>query len=121
GIDPDELPDQYDRDSWPEVTERLSRAFATRTRQEWVEIFTGTDACVAPVLAPAEVADHPHHTARGTFVDVAGVVQPAPAPRLSRTPAAAPGPPARPGEHSEEALRDWGLTADEVARLRNSG
>jgi alpha-methylacyl-CoA racemase len=73
------------------------------------------------VLALGEAPAHPHNRARGTFVDVGGVVQPAPAPRFSRTPTGPPWPPASPGEHTEEALADWGVAPDEVARLRAAG
>ncbi|HEU4398458.1 MAG TPA: CoA transferase, partial [Actinomycetota bacterium] len=95
--------------------------FRTRTRDEWSELLAGTDACVAPVLGLAEAPAHPHNRARGTFVDVGGVVQPAPAPRFSRTPCDPPKPPAGPGEHTDRALADWGVAPDEVARLRAAG
>jgi alpha-methylacyl-CoA racemase len=95
--------------------------FRTRSRDEWSELLGGSDACVAPVLAPAEAPAHPHNRARGTFVDVGGVTQPGPAPRFSRTPCAPPGPPPAPGEHTDEVLRDWGLDPARVARLRAAG
>ncbi len=72
------------------MKERFAAVFATRTRDEWEAIFAGTDACGAPVLSPWEAPEHPHHRARGTFAEVAGVVQPAPAPRFSGTPGAVP-------------------------------
>ncbi|MQA04368.1 MAG: CoA transferase [Streptosporangiales bacterium] len=106
-LDPAELPDQYDPTRWPVLTERLAEVFASKTRDEWVAVFDGTDACVAPVLPPAEAAGHPHNAARGTFVDVAGVVQPGAAPRFSRTPGEVQGPPA--GPHTAEALTAWGV------------
>jgi alpha-methylacyl-CoA racemase len=121
GLDAGDLPAQLDRDGWPLLRERLAALFRTRTRDEWSELLAGTDACVAPVLGLAEAPAHPHNRARGTFVDVGGVVQPAPAPRFSRTPADPPVPPARPGEHTDRALADWGVGPDEVDRLRAAG
>jgi alpha-methylacyl-CoA racemase len=88
------LPAQYDRDGWPALRERLAARFAERTRDEWAATFAGADACVVPVLSPAEAADHPHNRAREAFVEVDGLRQPAPAPRFGRTPAPAPRPPA---------------------------
>ncbi|MBV9451311.1 MAG: CoA transferase [Streptosporangiaceae bacterium] len=108
GLDPGEW-DRGDPHTWPALRERIAAAFATRTRDEWTKIFTGSDACVAPVLSLTEAASHPHLAARGTFVEVAGVRQPAAAPRFSRTPSAVQGPPARPGTHTREALADWGV------------
>jgi alpha-methylacyl-CoA racemase len=121
GLDAAELPAQLDRNGWPELRERLAALFRTRPRDEWCELLAGTDACVAPVLGLGEAPAHRHNRARGTFVDVGGVVQPAPAPRFSRTPPDPPQPPARPGEHTDQALADWGVAPEEVARLRATG
>jgi alpha-methylacyl-CoA racemase len=121
GLDAGELPDQLDRDGWPLLRQRLAALFRTRTLDEWSELLAGTDACVAPVLGLGEAPAHPHNRARGTFVDVGGVVQPAPAPRFSRTPCDPPTPAARPGEHTDRALTDWGVPAEKVARLRATG
>ncbi|HMQ25183.1 MAG TPA: CaiB/BaiF CoA-transferase family protein [Acidimicrobiales bacterium] len=115
------LPDQQDRASWPAMKERLAAVFRTRTRDEWCALLEGTDACFAPVLEPDEAPNHPQLRERGTFCDVGGVVQPAPAPRLSRTPPAVQGPPPAPGEHTDAALADWGLAPDELAALRAAG
>jgi alpha-methylacyl-CoA racemase len=93
----------------PGLRDAIAAAFATRTRAQWAEVFEGSDACVAPVLGLTEAPDHPHLTARGTFVDVAGIRQPGPAPRFSRTPSAVQGPRAKPGAHTREALLDWGV------------
>ena len=84
--DPD-LPAQMDKARWPELKERIAEVIRSRTRDEWVKVFEGTDACVAPVLNMAEAPGHPHNVARSTFVERFGVVQPGPAPRFSRTPA----------------------------------
>ena len=121
GLDDGDLPAQLDRDGWPLLRERLAALFRTRTREEWCELLAGTDACVAPVLALGEAPAHPHNRARGTFVDVGGIVQPAPAPRFSRTPCDPPAPPASPGEHTDQALADWGVPPGEIARLRAAG
>ncbi|MHB1929544.1 MAG: CaiB/BaiF CoA transferase family protein [Acidimicrobiales bacterium] len=110
-----------DRSAWPATKERLGALVRSRTRDEWVAILDGSDACFAPVLGLDEAPSHPHHVARGTFVDVDGVVQPAPAPRFSRTPGAVAGPPAAPGQHTDAALADWGFSPEEVAALRRSG
>jgi alpha-methylacyl-CoA racemase len=118
GLDGGDLPAQLDRDGWPRLRERLAALFRTRTREEWCELLAGTDACVAPVLGLREAPAHPHNRARGTFVEVGGVTQPAPAPRFSRTPCDPPTPAASPGEHTDQALADWGLPPDRIARLR---
>jgi alpha-methylacyl-CoA racemase len=117
--DPD-LPTQFDRAAWPAMKERVAAVIRTRTRDEWVAVFAGTDACVAPVLSMAEAPAHPHNQARGTFVERYGVVQAAPAPRFSRTPAALARPPAFPGQHTDEVLEDWGFSAEERAALREA-
>ena len=106
GLDPAALPDREDRTRWPELRARFTAAFATRPRDEWAARFARTDACVTPVLALREVADHPHLAARGTVVAPGGVPQAAPAPRFSRTPPTLPGPPADP-EDVEVVLAEW--------------
>jgi alpha-methylacyl-CoA racemase len=106
GIPAAELPEQYDRAGWPVLRARFTEAFATRTRDEWAEVFAGTDACVTPVLAFGEVPAHPHLAARATIVERDGVAQAAPAPRFSRTGTEVPGPPREP-EDVESVLADW--------------
>ena len=115
-----DLPDQMDRDAWPAMKERLAAIFRTRPRDEWVEVFVGTDACVAPVLTMGEAARHPHLGARRTIVEAGGVPQPAPAPRVGG-PLPLPGPPVVPGQHTDEVLSGLGVSQDEVARLRQAG
>ena len=95
--------------------------YKTRTRAEWCELLEGSDACFAPVLSPAEAARHPHNQSRATFMEVAGVSQPAPAPRFSRTPPEVVCPPARAGQDTDVALRDWGFDSDEISKLRGAG
>lgn len=121
GIDSPELPAQYDREGWPVLRDRFSRAFAGRTREEWTEVFSGTDACVAPVLSLGEAPDHPHLEARSTFVTVDGVRQPGPAPRFERTPTGPPGSRSGIGDCTDEILTGLGLTADDIAGLRARG
>ncbi len=118
---PAEFAEQMDRSRWPDLRAKLAAIFATRTRDEWVERLQQTDICFAPVLRFAEALDHPHNLARGTFVELDGIRQPGPAPRFSATPAAISRPPARPGEHTDEILRDWGFRPDEVAELHQAG
>ncbi len=101
------LPAQYDAARWPELRAAFTQAFAARTRDEWVTVFAGTDACVTPVLAPAEAPAHPHLRQRGTFISVDDVVQPAPAPRFGRTPAGIPAPPPEPGADTDSVRADW--------------
>jgi alpha-methylacyl-CoA racemase len=101
-------PDRNDLANWPELRKVLAETFVQRTQAEWMEVFEGSDACVTPVLPLA--ADHPHLVARGTFVERDGVRQAAPAPRFSRTPTSLERPPARAGQHTREALADWGVT-----------
>jgi alpha-methylacyl-CoA racemase len=105
----DDLPGQYDRARWPELRARLATAFATRTREEWAEVFEGTEACVAPVLSLAEAAEHPQLASRGTFERRDGVVQPAAAPRFTGTPAGPVGAPPLPGADTGAVLADWGV------------
>ena len=121
GLDQEDLPAQMDRDTWPDMKERLADVFRTKTRDEWCQIMEGTDVCFAPVLAMGEAPDHPHNRARGTFVEVGGVIQPGPAPRFSRTSPQISGPPPIPGQHTDEVLAGWGFSATEIEKLREAG
>ena len=121
GLEREELPRQNDRFAWPALTGKLAVIFKTKTRAEWDALLEGSDICYAPVLNMKEAAGHPHNQARATFVEIDGVPQPAPAPRFSRTPSAIQRPPASPGEHTEEALRDWGFETADLDRLRGHG
>jgi alpha-methylacyl-CoA racemase len=116
-----DLPAQLDAAGWPVLRQRFAAIFAQRTRDEWAAVFAGTDACVAPVLSPAEVAGHPHNTARRVFADIGGVSQPQPAPRFARTTADQPAPPVRPGADTDAVLAGLGLGGTEIAGLRDSG
>jgi alpha-methylacyl-CoA racemase len=115
------LPEQNDRAHWPAVKERFAALFRARTRDEWTAVFDGTDACVAPVLSAWEAHRHPHNAARGTYVEVGGVVQPGPAPRFSRTPSGVSSPPSPPGADTVTGLLEWGIPQDTIAELRASG
>ncbi len=100
---------QMDRSKWPGFKAKIADVFLLKTRDEWCDIMEGTDICFAPVLSMAEAPDHPHNKARGTFIELGGVVQPAPAPRFSKTPGAVQRPPPGRGEHTAEILADWGI------------
>ncbi|HVA09491.1 MAG TPA: CaiB/BaiF CoA-transferase family protein [Acidimicrobiales bacterium] len=115
------LPGQMDRAQWPAMKARFAAVIATKTRDEWTAIFDGTDACAAPVLSPWEAHEHPHNRARSTFVEVDGIVQPAPAPRFSRTPSTISRPPSPPGADTETGLLEWGVDEGTIAKLRESG
>lgn len=117
GLEVSELPDQYDRRSWPEIRRRFTERFAQRSRDEWTSIFDGRDACVTPVLTFAEAPLHEHNAARATFVDVAGVQQPAPGPRFSLTPASRPTPPPTAGQHTAEIFAELGFDAAAIDTL----
>ena len=121
GIDPEGLPAQYDVEGWPEIRERFTQVFATRGRDEWEAQFSNTDACVAPVLTLFEAARHPHHAGRDTFVEIAGAVQPAPAPRFASSPNPVPEPAPRPGAHTAEVLAEMGYPDERVADLVDGG
>ena len=118
GLEGEELPSQMDRSRWPEQKERLAEIFRRKTRDEWCAIMEGSDVCFAPVLHMGEAPKHPHNQQRGTFVEVAGVTQPAPTPRFSRTPAQIAGPPAHAGQHTDAVLRDFEFSNEEITALR---
>ncbi len=120
-IDPREMPAKLDKKRWPEAKALLAARFKTRTREEWCRLLEGSDACFAPVLTMAEAPEHPHNLARGTFIEVDGIVQPGPAPRFSRTPAATPSPPEAPGERGNASLAQWGFTPQEIDGLKRCG
>ncbi|MCW3835133.1 CaiB/BaiF CoA transferase family protein [Sphingomonas canadensis] len=112
---------QMDPSGWPRMGERLTALFATRSRDDWAARFAGVEACVAPVLTLAEAAAHPHNIARGTFVEVGGRTEPAPAPRFSATPAPPPRAMGEIGADTDAVLADIGIPADRIAQLRASG
>lgn len=107
---------QGDPGYWPVIRSRLEAAFEARTRDEWCELLEGSDACFAPVLGLSEAAKHSHNAARGNHVEVDGILQPAPAPRFSRTPTAI-AQAARELEEAAPVLQNWGLSDDEIVDL----
>ncbi len=121
GLDKSRFAPQMDAGQWPALKAELAEVFKTKSRDEWCSIMEGTDVCFAPVLSIFEAPDHPHNKARGTFVEVDGVVQPAPSPRFSRTePQVSHSQPA-PGADSESVLESAGFSADEIAGLKQQG
>ena len=112
---------QNDKRQWPALKAELAAIFKTRTRDEWCELIEGSDVCFAPVLSMREAPNHAHNLQRGTFTEVAGVVQPRPAPRFSRTDGEIVRPPPHAGQHSDEVLAECGFDLDEVATLRSVG
>lgn len=120
-IDPSTIGGQFDEAAWPQAKAAYERVFKTRTRSEWCELLEGTDVCFAPVLSFEEAADHPHLKARGTLIEIDGVVQPAPAPRFERTSAQTPKPPQAPlhGAAAQQLLAQW-LPPDRYETWRNS-
>ncbi|WP_088185596.1 CaiB/BaiF CoA transferase family protein [Sphingobium sp. Z007] len=112
---------QMDRAAWPALKDRVAAIIATRTRAQWCEVMEGTDICFAPILSPDEALDHPHIRARGTFIDVGGQPQPAPAPRFSGAPADPPRPTRPAGRDAAPVLASIGYTQDRIAALLASG
>ncbi|ALL13427.1 CaiB/BaiF CoA transferase family protein [Caulobacter henricii] len=121
GITDPQFQHQMSRDEWPELRDKLAAVIRTKTRDEWCELMDGTDVCFAPVLSMEEAPRHAHNSARETFVEVAGVIQPAPAPRFSATPGKIQGPPPKVGGDNETALRDWGFTVEAIDALKAKG
>jgi len=119
--DDPEFANQMDKSRWPRLKERLTEIFRTKTRDEWCAIMEHTDVCFAPVLTMGEAAEHPHNVERNTFVDVAGVTQPAPAPRFSRSSTEIARPPAHPGQNTREVLADYGMAAADIDKLIETG
>lgn len=119
---PDETFGNYmDRAKWGEHSARVAGIVKTKTRDEWMKVFDGTDACVAPVLSMDEAPKHPHNAERSTFVEAFGVTQPGPAPRFSRTAGAVNGPPALAGKHSKDVLESWGINPERVSEFLAAG
>jgi len=122
GLDADdEFAGQMDRTQWPALKARLAEVFAAKTRGEWCALMEHTDVCFAPVLTMSEAAQHPHNVARSMIVEAGGLRQPAPAPRFSRTEPELDHLPAHPGQHTRQALEDWGLAKDRIDALVESG
>jgi len=116
-----DVPPQHDRARWPEMRSLFAKTFKSKTRDEWCKVFEGSDACFAPVLSWSEARRDAHNVARRSFIEVAGVEQPSPAPRFSRTPGAVRRAPPERGAGGREALADWGFGPAEVEKLRALG
>lgn len=121
GIAPDEVGAQNDREAWPAMRRLFAGRFASRTRDEWAEHFVATDACVAPVLSLVEAPAHPHNRRRGTFVEIDGAVQPAPAPHFQVTATETPHPAEPTGKSTDSVLEGLGFSRVEIGKLRSSG
>ena len=121
GLDDPEFDLRHDKDRWPALKAKTADAFKRKTRAEWCALLEGTDACFAPVLDMHEAPEHKHNKARKTFVTVSGVVQPAPTPRFSLTPGEIQRSPPAIGEHTESALRDWGVDDKLITELHACG
>ncbi|MBW3621231.1 MAG: CoA transferase [Actinobacteria bacterium] len=119
-LDPEDWP-QFDQRRWPAFRTELTRIFAAEPRSHWDEVFAGSDACVASLLSLTEAPAHPHNIARAAFVEVDGAVQPAPAPRFSRTPGEVRSGAPEYGGHTDEVLAELGFDADAITRLRDAG
>ncbi len=121
GIDDPEFKNQWNQDKWPEFKKKMAAIFKTKTRDQWCEIMEGTDICFAPVLSLEEAPEHPHNKERKTFIEIEGVIQPAPTPRFSRTRPEIQSRPAVPGEHTETVLADFGFNPDEIEEFKKVG
>jgi alpha-methylacyl-CoA racemase len=121
GDDAVHFQNQFDMENWPAMKDRMATIIKGKTRDQWDELLAGADICYAPVLSMSEVRHHPHHQARGTFIDDGEVWQPAPAPRFSRTPGEIRGHAALIGEHTEEILREFGFSDEDIAGKIASG
>lgn len=117
----DQFARQMDATQWPELKVRIAELFKTKTCNEWCELMEMTDVCFAPVLTMSEAAQHPHNVERETFIELGGIVQPAPAPRFSRTASEVTQLPAHTGQHTREVLTDWGVDAARIGQLIESG
>jgi len=115
------LPAQHDRSRWPEMGKQFSAVFKSKTRDEWCKVFEGSDACFAPVLSWSEARRDPHSVFRNSYVKIAEVEQPAPAPRFSRTPGEIKRISPERGQAGSEALADWGFGEPEIAKLKSLG
>ena len=120
GLENEEMSNQMDRNNWGSMKEKIAQKIETKTREEWVKLMEGTDVCFAPVLSIQEAYEHPHNQERETFVKIAGVMQPAPAPRFSRTPGAISSAPPPPGQQTDEVLSRLGFSAEEIDSLKAS-
>jgi alpha-methylacyl-CoA racemase len=121
GLDSNGWADQNDKKEWPELKRRMAKAFKRKSRDQWCEILEGTDTCFAPVMDYLEAPDHPHNRDRGVYIEIDGCIQPAPAPRFSKTTCRTPAPPPAEGADTRTVLKDWGFSDSEIDRLDDFG
>ena len=121
GLNDPDFQAQMDRSRWPSLKEKIARVIATQTRDHWDKLMEGTDVCYAPVLSLAEAPNHAHNKARATFIEIDGVVQPAPAPRFSRTKPEVQGSAPTAGQHNDQILNEWGFSSGDIAALKSAG
>jgi alpha-methylacyl-CoA racemase len=121
GLDPEVFGEQLNPRRWPELKRKLEQVIKTKTRSEWASIMEGTDACCSPVLDYTEAPQHPHNKARQSFIEVGGAVQPAPAPRFSRTGCKKPSEPSSEGADTESVLLEWGMSQEQIDKLLSTG
>ena len=119
-IDDPDFQNQLDFAQWPQLKEKLTILFKTKTRDAWCKIMEGSDVCFAPVLSMSEAPEHPHNKQRNTFIENNGVLQPAPSPRFSRTAPEIKNPPPTPGQDTESVLADFGFSVGEIDSLKSS-
>lgn len=114
------LENQMNEKLWPVLKQELAAVIRQKTRDEWAAIFDGSDACVAPVLSALEAPNHPHNQARENYLEIDGYLQPAPAPRFSRTPSGVKHGLHEPGADNRTVLESLGFTAEEIDQLEQS-
>ncbi len=116
-----EFQSQMDRSKWPSLKQKVAAVIKTKTRDTWDKLMEGTDVCYAPVLSLSEAPNHPHNRARGSFVEIEGVVQPGPAPKFSRTKVEVQGPAPTSGQHNDQILSEFGFSGADIAALKSAG
>lgn len=120
GLENEDMPSQMDRTNWGQAKKMLKEKIRSKSREEWVQLMEGSDVCFAPVLSIDEAIQHPHNRERETFVEISGVMQPAPAPRFSRTPSEISSPPPHPGQQTDQILSQQGFSKEEIDSLKEN-
>ena len=120
GLENEDMPSQMDRTNWGQAKKRIKEKILSKSREEWVQLMEGSDVCFAPVLSIDEAIQHPHNRERETFVEISGVMQPAPAPRFSRTPSEISSPPPHPGQQTDQILSQQGFSKEEIDSLKEN-
>ena len=120
GLENEDMPSQMDRTNWGQAKKRIKEKILSKSREEWVQLMEGSDVCFAPVLSIDEAIQHPHNRERETFVEISGVMQPAPAPRFSSTPSEISSPPPHPGQQTDQILSQQGFSKEEIDSLKEN-